>query len=154
MRVLLPALMCLIMAAVAIPVLRRLLHIGREALERSRVVARGALGTATVVEVTVVDEGTGDGKIMLGGLLPVVALTEGKRTRATLPRYRVLLRHTPPGHDEVVADTEQELAPPQLDVLVPDARVKIRYDPAQPERVALDPEGLRALVRLGGATND
>lgn len=141
--------MLVIMAAVLIPVSLRLLHIGRQALARSRVAATGVLGVGTVVEVTLVDEGSGDGRFKLGGLVPVTVLTEGRRSQGMRPRYRVLLRHSPPGHDEVVADTEQELGPRQLDVLVPDARVPIRFDPAQPECVALDPAGLRALAQQG-----
>lgn len=141
-----PVLLILILAGLAVPVLRSLLSQGRESVKRLHVERSGALAIATIVEVTVVEEGSDDGEHMLGGTIPVSVRFEGKRQEAALPRYRVLVRFTPPGHAQVVADLTQELSTAQLNALLPDSEIEIRYDPTNPERIALDPGALRRAI--------
>jgi hypothetical protein len=100
----------------------------------------GARASAEVVEVTLVSEGMDSGERRFGPLNVVSRRDHHGRPRAAvLPRYRILLRFHAPGHGLVAADLERELSTRELDVLSPEARVQIRYDPAHPDRVALDP---------------
>jgi hypothetical protein len=141
-------------ASLLIPALRRRLGTGRQSAAQLRVARTGALATATVVDVTIVEEGSDE----TPHVVPIrhrplaVRAEQGPGDGPSLPRYRILIRYTPPGHaQEIVADTERDLTPAELDVLLPDALVEIRFDPNNPGLFALDPGGMRRALAGAGA---
>jgi len=108
-------------------------------LLRGRMQSSGVLGVGRVVEVNLLEEGSEGGQRMLLGVIPVVTARNWDRSvvAPSLATYRVLIRYTPAGQEEVVADAEQALTPAQLDRLGVDSSIEIRYDPAHPDRVVL-----------------
>jgi len=108
-------------------------------LLRGKLQSSGVLGVGRVVEVNVLEEGSEGGQWMLLGVIPVVTSRNWDRSVVAprLATYRVLIRYTPAGQEEVVADAEQALTAAQLDRLGVDSSVEIRYDPAHPDRVVL-----------------
>jgi len=108
-------------------------------LLRGQMQISGVLGVGRVVEVNLLEEGSEGGQRMLLGVIPVVTARNWDRSvvAPSLATYRVLIRYTPAGQEEVVADAEQALTPAQLDRLGVDSSIEIRYDPAHPDRVVL-----------------
>jgi hypothetical protein len=128
-----------VMAGVGIAFVRAMIPEVRRRLLREQMRGNGVLAVGRVVEVNVLEEGSEGGQRMLLGVVPVVTARnrDGSPVKPGLATYRVLIRYTPEGQAEVVADAEQALTPAQLDRLGVDAEVEIRYDPAQPDRVVL-----------------
>jgi hypothetical protein len=99
----------------------------------------GLLAEARVVEVSLAQEGSDGGEYPEGPLDPDTR----RRFEETLPIYRVLLRYAPHRGGEIVADTNVRLSPRELDTIAVDRPLTIRYDPASPGRVIVDPVALR-----------
>jgi len=138
-------LIVLLMAGLALPAGRTLLTRMWTDFQQRQIGDLGARASAEVVEVTLVSEGVDSGERRLGQLRVVTRRDpDGRPSAAILPRYRILLRFHAPGHGLIIADLERELSTQELDALNPEARVPICYDPAHPDRVALDPASFTA----------
>lgn len=128
-----------LLAGFGVPIVRAVLRRRDRSLDPYHPGRSGTLADGRVVEVSLTEEAS------LGG---EYTPDDADPPRAT---YRVLLRYAPRGAAEQLADAEVQLGPRELDALRVDAVVPIRFHPARPGRVAVDPAWLRR-VAAGTAT--